>query len=1058
MTQRLKTTACAQRVAHLDEGGFALTLSLIIIALAAVVVIAFLTTTSTERTTASAYARIGKARQMAEAGVDAAIARLVTEMKYRPYHAIGYRTITGVAGATELIPVITGPRTTDPATPTYNTAPIPTEDVFLISVTADNGNGIPGTASPSGLALADSVDLNANRLPSEPKGWIGSPTTAATPIPYRVPWVNVLSDPTKPVQPDPTQADYNPVIGRYAYWVEDETSKLDISTVGNQDNAQAFQHGDGVNFPNSSPSKLAVNDLDIGALPLANGSPLPQGNTSTNSAILNFRTTVPMLDARFLNRVGGEVASDVHETTKYYATAFSLSNDLAGNGRRRANINALVTSPSNPGSPVPAGTIAGNIDDIDYVISGKHLLNLGFGPAPPSPDNRVFKNAPDNYPNTLVNLGTRFFSAPLPTAAQQTIYLQKLAANIRDYIDTDSQPTIIDSSNTVPSPSSPINSIPTGGASGPNEVIAIGKENVPFLQEYLLRVKQLTFSARTGTSAEYKIEIDHYLEFWNMTNKDISVSDLGPNPFLRIANQFAWKATANSGNPPGDDITEGALRDFSIPLSAFPGLVFRAGVATVLTTDPTALPGSFGVDSSKLFRPSTGTPPDRYRVYEGTTTYKSGSELRITAQTRPTLNSWDYETELILGNDNGIIESFGAPAVNVISVNVDDGTGTGPGSGQDSQKFDTSKYHYRGSSLKGNAAAFSPIASQKGDPRTNNEQLSLSSATSINDDQTPYKNELNSANVPNYVTLTANSQFVDCIQWSDPSQNAANAANAPSTFANVALTSIGVLGNVFDPSRAVGPAPNGSGDVQYSRGGGRTLKVGQPDELAGNTRFSSVWFNAAWRLTDLFAAGPVSNPSLPAQASEMVAAPTSRGKMNINGVLRDSIDSDGNLIRTGGVAFRAALRSFNFLTSPTGDPGLDGRTLTNTEIDSLVSNVQDYLTSNGPIMERGEISQLPFFSTGGMTTVNDRGREEIFRRIIEMITTRSASFTVYAIGEAVRQERAPGGTWRSVPVGQKRLAITFQLEAEVSGASLQNSTIPHAVVDSYRVRRIYAPN
>ncbi len=206
-------------------------------------------------------------------------------------------------------------------------------------------------------------------------------------------------------------------------------------------------------------------------------------------------------------------------------------------------------------------------------------------------------------------------------------------------------------------------------------------------------------------------------------------------------------------------------------------------------------------------------------------------------------------------------------------------------------------------------------------------------------------------------------------------------------------------------------------------------------------------------MTDLFDARPVSNAAQPPPPLEAVAPPTSRGRININGVARD-----------GGVAFRAALRSYNFLTAPDGDPQLSGRALPSSDIDSLVGSIQTYLTNNGPMMERGELSQLSFFQTSGTVagqpraTTNDRGREEIFRRTIEMTTTRSASFTVYAVGEAVRQERAANGNWRSVPVGQKRLAITFHLDPQVAGASLESSTTPHAVVDSYKARKIYAPN
>ena len=83
---------------HNRRQGFALVLTLIIVVLTAVTVVAFLSTTLTERTTAVAYGRINKAGLFAEAGVDAAIARVVTEMTYRPYHAIGYRSVIQDSG------------------------------------------------------------------------------------------------------------------------------------------------------------------------------------------------------------------------------------------------------------------------------------------------------------------------------------------------------------------------------------------------------------------------------------------------------------------------------------------------------------------------------------------------------------------------------------------------------------------------------------------------------------------------------------------------------------------------------------------------------------------------------------------------------------------------------------------------------------------------------------------------------------------------------------------------------------------------------------------------
>src|SRR5205823_587867 len=103
----------------------------------------------------------------------------------------------------------------------------------------------------------------------------------------------------------------------------------------------------------------------------------------------------------------------------------------------------------------------------------------------------------------LPNFGQRFYrntggtnSTADVVSADQTIYLNKIAANIRDHIDTDSQPTIVNNdppNYTVRIGSPPTHALraPGGGPSGTNEVIAIGKERVPAMQEYALRVREI---------------------------------------------------------------------------------------------------------------------------------------------------------------------------------------------------------------------------------------------------------------------------------------------------------------------------------------------------------------------------------------------------------------------------------------------------------------------------------------------------------------------------------------------------------------------------------------
>ncbi|HEY4282170.1 MAG TPA: hypothetical protein VGM62_03830 [Chthoniobacterales bacterium] len=1007
---------------HRGTSAFALVLTLIILTLTAITVLAFLTTTTTERANAGGYGQISKATLFADAGVEAAISRITTEMQYRPYHAIGYRSVSVGNSLTEVIPVITGPRTTNPGTATYNTAPDTGSDVYLVSGTGSSPNGPPGSLAPSNLDATNSIELNSNRVSTEPKGWIGSPITAATPIPYRAPWVDILRDPGKTPQPNPSAANYNPVIGRYAYWIEDETSKIDSSLVGNKDNNDAFIHGDGVN----SPPRMAVSDIDLGALPLSGGSPLPANDKTVNKAILDFRATQPIPDARFLNRVTN-LSSDVHETTKFYETSFSLSNDLSGTGRRRANLNGLVTNTSDPGA------IAGNIDDIAYVITGTHLMptptsSTGtLGPLAPA-GARIYEGAPATT-NALTNFGSRFFTSSTATQDQSNMYVERIAANVRDYIDTDSYPTYIDKTDQVIS-----NVKPAAAWIGGTEPRAIGKEAIPYLQElawYGFERKMQKGPPPTPPnewSASYDVDIDFYFEFVNPTTKDFTAP---AGAFLKVFNHVSWRAGSYPPLLPPD-------AEYSIA-----GIKFPAGMATVLTTvpDPTLDPPGLILAPNNVVRISGGK-----RNFVGQTDEQITNSPGLQFDGRPILSNprtTDYSTEALWGTTTGIYEALGYV--------YSGGSGTATNWNMDtndlSEVGSKTRFVYS-ASLRGN-----DDDSRTGDVRSLSEQLQmLGGASSLGFDQTRFYTDILGNGIPQNTTLgkVAQPKYVDPTKWPDYTpQFADNAATAPGIIRDDAMQSIGELGYTYDPVRTIeataGPG-NPAPSILQARGGGRTLKIGQMDDRIAGNRFSTSWFNASWRLADLFSAEPKdSTGNYP-----KVSPPTSRGKININGVLRDD-----------GVAFKAALRNFAFFPSPRSDTQLSGNSLTSSEIDQLTSEVKTYLTANGPFMERGEISQLNFFNSSGTTketaagktldVINDRGREEIFRRCVEMITTRSASFTVYAVGQAIRQDKS--GTKTSV--GEKRLATTFQLEPRKAGKPLQESTVNYDVADNYVAKRVY---
>ena len=133
----------------------------------------------------------------------------------------------------------------------------------------------------------------------------------------------------------------------------------------------------------------------------------------------------------------------------------------------------------------------------------------------------------------------------------------------------------------------------------------------------------------------------------------------------------------------------------------------------------------------------------------------------------------------------GMLESAwgGGAITTAMSVNVDDGAApTGIGT----QKFDATKYHFRGSSLRGNGG---PTYATTGDPRTNAEQLrfDLNSAAASNDKTRYYGSGLSDNAVPgatppstSYSTLGgANSNYVTPSNWPDYSSSNQTSADAP---------------------------------------------------------------------------------------------------------------------------------------------------------------------------------------------------------------------------------------------------------------------------------------
>lgn len=947
--------------------GSSLVTTLLVITVLTIIVVAFLQSMSIERMTAKSYSNIEQARLAAEAGVAEAESVLVRLFNEFPDSATVWETI-GETSSTVAYLRTQGTNVLE-STTRPNVPLNPAAQVYfrpLISGVVTNspfGHNVKESAIPS-LNETNSVDINAfnHKIGRRLLGSIPGATAETN----RIPWVYIQDSSGRNV-------------ARFAYLVEDESFKVNVTLSGASDR-QASQ---------------GTNPTEVSLLPILDALKASGGNYSSLDVksladqLVAARNSLPgegkFIEDGQLNRVDVKFPN-LREDLEYLVTHDSGTLNLTRHGSKRVNINSVVSDSNDPQE------VSRQVETIVAAINF-HLPRFG---------QRFYRTTPANLNTDQV------------TSAHAQVYVTKLAANLRDMIDTDSQPTVVNTANrsirlgsNAPTPLRAAGFPVGGNSNGENDVMAYGKEAVPFLQEYALRAKliSMTPSRRTSRpapatsgipeSAQYSLTLDHYFEFWNLGTKDIRLEDLGPNPFLFV---YAQPRFDTAG---GDDIPEG--RDFRIPLGDFVDaagnpLIFPAGQATVLTTDSTPAT-TLTPNSASVYRPKT---PNLYldnmgrnyrefsgqtaRVADGSPSAQNGW-FRVNIEPRSTSQT-DYQTEVVLGNDLGILESFCAlPIPANLSINNDN-----------NNRANSVTYFFRGGSLRGNSANLNQVA----DPRTNAEQLRIQrwgSGSTPGEDQTRYfNNNLNNGNVPADSNFgNPINSFTDLSQWPDsassytPSPTGAIAVNLDRP-----LTSIGELGHVFDPARGIN---NSAGGADFSRGGGRTLRIGQSDNSTMNLNGLSTGVmseasseTAAWRLTDVFS------------VQDDLRLP---GRININGIMRDN-----------GFALRSAINGLTFENQVDSDSLTAGRSL---NADALISQMLNRLAPVNPsgvrrssaetiFWERGALSELSIFSQetslngANMANARDRAREELVRRLIELVCVKGDTYKIHCIGQSVREE------------------------------------------------------
>ena len=253
MKLSVKATACrGTRLNH----GFALLLILVAVTLISLLALGMLALSERDRLSAHGISNSERTELIAQAALEHATALLD--------HNIPQPLPPGVSS----IPAVITPDYPTQATPAGYVAP--TNWVINPGLLTLIGPGNTSASvkyvplytqpDPTDLHLTQ-VDLNAplvTTVTSNPPTYPirGYSTTTGTPPSCLVDWVNVLKDPTQKASPT------NPIVGRYAFWIDDESAKVNI---------------------NMAYGKLGLNGAQL-AVNLSANNPLSQISPGSNGA------------------------------------------------------------------------------------------------------------------------------------------------------------------------------------------------------------------------------------------------------------------------------------------------------------------------------------------------------------------------------------------------------------------------------------------------------------------------------------------------------------------------------------------------------------------------------------------------------------------------------------------------------------------------------------------------------------------------------------------------------------------------------------------------------
>ena len=206
-----------------------------------------------------------------------------------------------------------------------------------------NADGSIDAASSQDLfsssTSTNTVDLNqatfGGKNPIVPQG------TNATPPVMSVRWVNVLKDPLSPA------SSTNAIVGRYAYWVDDEATKLNINA------ADGTAKGNATSFGAGTPAEVNLQALTDGAGSLSSAYALAiaqRNGLQTNAAKpLPFNSIREILQT---SSGGTQVDADVYNSNFSDLSFYNRSPEMNIFGEPKIYLMpvspVLTTAPNTP--------------------------------------------------------------------------------------------------------------------------------------------------------------------------------------------------------------------------------------------------------------------------------------------------------------------------------------------------------------------------------------------------------------------------------------------------------------------------------------------------------------------------------------------------------------------------------------------------------------------------------------------------------------------------------------------------------------------------------------